>query len=158
MGGGLVGRVPKTPGVETHHLWPHRPWSAWECQHRWDRPGFVASLSLQRESESRGHTAPQAGMHTELWSSRVLFFWLLGLVTFCGHKYIVFSLLSQNEMCWSGAFCDFWIGSFLREKVRSSLQREVYNIPVFLACSFLIQMSLSPQIAVHINLYLTGEE
>ena len=48
--------------------------------------------------------------------------------------------------------------AFLREKVRSSLQREVYNIPVFLACSFLIQMSLSPQIAVHINLYLTGEE
>lgn len=50
--------------------------------------------------------------------------------------------------------------AFLREKVRLrlSLQREVYNIPVFLACSFLSQMSLSPQIAVHINLYLTGEE
>lgn len=48
--------------------------------------------------------------------------------------------------------------AFLREKVRSSLKREVYNIPVFLACSFLSQMSVSPQIAVHINLYLTGEE
>lgn len=147
-----MGRVPKTPGVETHHLWPHRPWSSW------DPPGFVASLSLQRESESRGHTAPQAGMHTELWSSRVLFFWLLGLVTFCGHKYIVFSPLSQNEMCGEGPSVTSESVAFLREKVRLCLQREVYNTPVFLACSSLSQMSLSPQIAVHINLYLTGEE